>query len=422
MTAPSPFQRFFATFLASASCLTVALAFAPADASGHEPWSLFLTWKDDPSRSMVVDWHLLAEDAGRPSALEYRRSGGDAWETAETQRLAFPFSDRVFDRAELSGLEPGTEYEFRAGEGSAVYRFQTMPERLEEPLRFAIGGDVRHEQEWMEQTNRAAMAHDPAFIVWGGDLAYADGREDRVDRWYEWFDAIKNTLIDERGRVVPIVVGIGNHEVRGGYYGGGGRGDESYEDSDAYRESIAPYFYTFFAFPGHPGYAALDFGDYLSLLMLDTDHSGPVAGRQTEWLAAELAKREGRARVFPVYHVPAYPSVRDYDGKVSAAVREHWVPLFEAQGVRYAFEQHDHAYKRSVPIRAGKENSDGGIVYFGDGSWGVGVREVHDPETTWYLEKAQTIRHALIVTLDGDETAFLAIDSEGGVIDEYPPR
>jgi len=415
MTSASLPRRLRNAFLAAA----VPLVLPSVALAEHEPWSIFLTWTEDPTTTMVVDWHLLAADGIRPSVLQYRRKGSGEWETVAAARREFPFSDRFFDRTELSGLEPETEYEFRAGEDSKSYFFKTMPERLEAPLRFAIGGDVRHEQEWMEQTNRAAMAYRPDFIVWGGDHAYADGREDRLGNWYEWFDAVKNTLITEEGRVVPVIAGIGNHEVRGGYYSGGGRGEEGYEDSDAFRESIAPYFYSLFAFPGHPGYGALDFGDYLSLIVLDSAHSGPVAGSQTAWLAAALKQRAERSNLFPVYHVPAYPSVRDFDAQVSTAIRKHWVPLFEAHGVRYAFEHHDHTYKRTVPIREGKEDPEGGIVYFGDGSWGVRVREPHDPEKTWYLAKAQSVRQAIIVTLSEGATEFLAIDSEGAVIDEY---
>ncbi len=40
--------------------------------------------------------------------------------------------------------------------------------------------------------------------------------------------------IADEGRVIPVLAGIGNHEVRGGYYWGGGRGRDAYEDTDAF--------------------------------------------------------------------------------------------------------------------------------------------------------------------------------------------
>jgi hypothetical protein len=51
-------------------------------------------------------------------------------------------------------------------------------------------------------------------------------------------------------------------------------------------------------------------------------------------------------------------------------VREYWAPLFERYGVQIAFENHDHVYKRTVPLRSGAPHADG-VVYIGDGSWGM---------------------------------------------------
>jgi len=88
---------------------------------------------------------------------------------------------------------------------------------------------------------------------------------------------------------------------------------------------VAPHFYQLFAFPGHPGYNVLDIGDYLSLIILDSDHSHPIEGGQTEWLENVLLERAGGKRhLMPVYHVPAWPSHRPFDGRVSVRVRENW--------------------------------------------------------------------------------------------------
>jgi hypothetical protein len=185
------------------------------------------------------------------------------------------------------------------------------------------------------------------------------------------------------------------------------------------RSELAPYFYALFASPGQPGYAAIDFGDYLSFLLLDSAHTNPIPGEQTAWLESALADRAGRPNIFPVYHVPAYPSVRKFDGEISAAVREHWLPLFEKAGVKYAFENHDHAYKRTPPIADGKPDPNG-IVFLGDGAWGVETRETHPVDETWYLEKAAAVRHGIIVTLKPDGPHFQVLDSKGQQIDAFP--
>ena len=393
----------------AASLLCVPLA-TPSLAEPNPPPGLLLTWQHDPTTTMTIDWHRAATETDTPATLEFRKQGDTTWQPRQATRLDFPFTDRKIDRTELTQLEPDTAYEFRGSPSAPTYHFRTMPASLAKPLVFAVGGDTRHRKSWLEEMNRAAMTHNPAFIVWGGDLAYANGDPKNVKLWLEWFDANMKTLITPDRRAVPIVVGIGNHEVQGGSHG---NRMNTPEDKAKY----APFFYRLFAFPGPQGYGVLDFGQYLSLVIGDTGHSNPIPGQQTAWLAETLAQRAKIPNVFPVYHVPAYPSNRDFNEKTSELVRTLWCPLFEQHGIQVAFENHDHTYKRTKPIRAGKTSPDG-ITYIGDGSWGVDPRPVHNPATTWYLEKAQTVRHGLIVTLNPTGKTITAINPQGQVIDE----
>lgn len=393
-----------------------SLLFAGPAAAAYDPPGLFLTWQRDPTTTMTIDWHALA-DAPREPVLEYRALGGADWTEARGASQPFPHCDRTIHRVELTGLDPATVYEFRPGADARVFRFRTMPATIDQPLRVAVGGDVRHSQAMMEKTNRVAMRHAPDFIVWGGDLAYANSDPRHVDRWHEFFTAIKNTLIDADGRVVPIVVAIGNHEV---FWRPRYTGDEAHlPDLWGYANHDAAFFYDLFAFPPRPGIGALDFGKYLSLIILNTDHGMAIPGEQTRWLRNALRARRGQAHVIPVYHVPAYPSVRDFDGWASPEVREHWAPLFERHGVRVAFEHHDHAYKRTHPIRNGRVD-ERGIVYLGDGAWGVETRQAHDPAETWYLARAASVRHFILMTLQGTHQHFLVLDEDGNMLDSYP--
>lgn len=418
--------------LTAIGCHSASQAWAEtrhADGSGlAEPVGLMLSWQRDPTTTITIDWHVLKPREGERAAssrpvVDVRPLGEHIWRRITGGSKPFPHSNRIIHRVEVASLQPDTVYEFRLHEMPRIYRFQTLPATLGdgESLRFAVGGDVRHRQDWMEETNRMAVSHQPRFIVWGGDLAYADGEPKNVGRWYEFFDAMKNTFIDEDGLVTPLIVAIGNHEIRGHSY----LLIDDYAPTDAWRAEYAPFFYELFAFPGQPGYNVLDFGDYLSMVILDSAHANPVEGDQTTWLARTLAARKGRMRhIMPVMHVPAYPSVRRFDGEmplsggISRDIRTHWCPLFDAAGVRLVFEHHDHAYKRSVPIRAGAAREDG-IVYIGDGAWGVGARRVHDAAATWYLEKSATNRHALIVTLRGESITVRAITPEGVELDRW---
>jgi acid phosphatase type 7 len=401
------------------------------EAPSYDPIALYLTWQQDPTTTMTVDWHDTLHT--RNQILQYREldAANTEWSEVTPSEIPFPFSRRTIYRAEVTGLQPATEYEFRFGGDSRSYRFRTMPTHLQEPLRIAIGGDSMHRKDWMEQVARESMRFDLDFAIIGGDMAYEDGLPpDRQPRnsplgnlMYDWFDAYKNTFVTETGRVIPMLVIPGNHEVNGSYWFGDDRRPElpPYQQTDEIRALIAPYFYAAFAMPGQPGYNVLDFSDYMSLILLDTDHSNPIEGVQTEWLRERLAERTTIPHVFPVYHVPGWPSVRDMNGSVQTRVRNLWVPLFEQYGIELAFENHDHAYKRTHPLRNGQVAADG-IIYMGDGAWGVHVREPFSGQEheAWYIAEALAERHFILLTLQGTQRHMVVINEDGEIIDEIP--
>lgn len=375
---------------------------------------LLLTWQRDPTTTMTIDWHATETQDATP-ALEFRIRDTEPWERRSGQPFEFYGTDRTIQRVELTGLEPNTEYAFRLPTDERTYLFRTMPETLEErSVQFASGGDTMHHWKYLARTNQIAMQRELDFVEWGGDLAYADGDVDHVDDWFDWFAVNKNTLITERNRVIPIVVGIGNHEI----YGGSSLYAYSeYEQTDRHRALMAPYFYQLFAFPGQPGYGTLDFGEYLSLLMLDTDHSNPIHGTQREWLEKQLEERTDQSYVIPSYHVPGYPSHRDYEATTESRVREYWVPLFERFELDLALEHHDHTYKRTKPIKHGEVDPDG-VQYVGDGAWGVNAR-AGDSKHEWYIEEFKSGRHAMIVSLEETEASLEVLAETGRPVDEF---
>jgi hypothetical protein len=258
-----------------------------------------------------------------------------------------------------------------------VESFDTLPARLERPLRFVEGGDAGDDLRLLRRMNALAGSRDPAFAVLGGDLAYCDGDPGKAWRWEQFLGSISRDLRAPSGRLIPLVVAVGNHEVS---------------------RRAAPFFEAAFVRPGKRGRATFDAGDYLSLLLLDTGHLGEVGGAQSAWLRRALAARERVPHVFPVYHVPAYPSVRPFDGGESPAVRSEWVPEFERSGIRLAFEHHDHAFKVTRPLRRGRVDP-AGIVYLGDGAWGTAPRKVRTGDEVWYLETAASVNNFHEVTL-----------------------
>ena len=383
-----------------------------------DPPGILLTWQDDPTTTMTIDWHTPIDEETEESysaELEYRTEESDDWTRVSGSTFQVEHEDpsttydRDIHRVELTDLSPDTRYEFRVGV-APIWAFETMATELDDSLTFASGGDTGH-LGW-DPTLEALMNYDPAFLVIAGDLPYADGGRAAGPgrKWEGWFDSVKEYLVDDTGRVVPIVAGIGNHECRNEYY------DEAsvqpYEDTDEWREWFAPYFYTFFAFPGHPGYNVLDFGEYLSIPMLDTNHTSPIEGDQTDWLGTILEERDDFTHIMPHYHVPAWPSHRELE-RHQPPMREGWLPKFEDAGVRFAFEHHDHTFKNTPRLLDGEPHEDG-IIYIGDGCLGQPPRTIH-PDREW-IELAERSKVANIVTIEPDESEVVAIDPDDNVL------
>lgn len=370
------------------------------------PEALYLTWVDHPESSAVISW---LDTESKEGMLQFRKADSEEWfeiKTSDARLEKLPLY--VLHRVELTGLTPDTKYQFLLPSEDHFYTFKTMPEKLTQPLKFVVGGDIYHDKiAFVEEMNKVAALEEPHFALLGGDIAYAGSRysflNDDAERWIEFLKTWSQTMVKKDGSLIPMAAAIGNHDVNG-------RFDQT--------EEKARLFYQLFL-PGNRCYRTIDFGDYLSLFMLDSSHTAPIQGEQTAWLSKALQERTARKWKFALYHVPAYPSVRAYSGVRSAKIRKHWVPLFEAHHLNAAFENHDHAYKRTHPLLKGAVNPEG-VLYIGDGSWGVETpRTPRSPVQSWYLAKSKAARQVLLVTIKQDGVSYESIDSTGQRIDSF---
>lgn len=397
-------------------CLCTAPAWA-ASKRNAAPVAVYLTWKEHPDTTMVVQWVTGSGD--RKDQVDYHKSGDTDWIRQDGRHKSMP-EDQPYTihRNELSGLMPDTIYEFRVGERETVYKFRTMPAKLSHPISFVVGGDMYHDGlDTLRDTNRAAAATNPSFALVGGDIAYAasaipgilpdllTGWFDRwlgqnAKRWMEWLMAWSQDMVTEDGLLIPMIPTLGNHDVNGRFG----------QSPDA-----APYFYTLFAFPGRQGYGVLDFGRYMSIIALDSGHTHSVGGKQSDWLETTLEERQNVPWKFAFYHVPAFPSVRKQDAKMVPQILNHWVPLFDEYDLTAAFENHDHAYKRTHRIRDGLLDPNG-VLYMGDGAWGI--EKPRTPKTSqerWYIANSAAERHFIFVTVFPDHVDFEGVSPENGV-------
>ncbi|MBA3602588.1 MAG: metallophosphoesterase family protein [Parachlamydiaceae bacterium] len=389
---------------------TALLHSTPSPSPNFDPPALYLTWQGDPTTTMTIQWISRLNE--KDDRIKFQRIGQDQWQEASAIHFQLPEKfPYLLHRIEIIGLLPGNAYRFQIGSNGPEYKFRTLPATLAKPLSFVEGGDVFHDSVAdIKATNIQAAKQSPSFALLGGDLAYTAKKDSAIaedgERWLTWLTVWKQTMVTPDGFLIPMITAIGNHDTRGRYF---------------QTPDNARFYYALFRTPGNQGYRTFDAGDYLAITILDSGHTHPIDGKQTAWLEEALKTRNSFLHQFALYHVPAYPSVREQNTKMSPAIREHWVPLFDKYNLHAAFEHHDHAYKRTVLLKGGKEDPSG-VLYIGDGGWGI--EEGRNPRTTkaWYLAKIAPARHFILVTLDEDKKVFEAIDSKGVLIDSYTLR
>src|SRR5262249_53148220 len=126
------------------------------DQPTFQPSTLFLSWQRDPTTTMTVQWvgtagetadtrvyfapakEVVAAAAAKPKdagkAKESDKTKG--WPGVPTIAKPYPMTDFKVYRTELTGLTPGTDYQFKIGKSSGMYRFRTAPAKANDTVTF----------------------------------------------------------------------------------------------------------------------------------------------------------------------------------------------------------------------------------------------------------------------------------------------
>lgn len=405
-------RSFFGAALSGAAAFSYASRSWAADTGGVKPVAptaptvqgpetLFLTWQEDPTTTMTVQW--VGPVTAADTSVQYATVDSPIWQIASTVLKPYPNTDLKVHRCHIRGLRPGTEYQFQIGGVEPTLRFRTMPAKATNTIQFVTGGDAGTDVHAIN-TNVLAAKQEPYFALIMGDLAYDNGRS--PETFTQYLRNYRAHMVDAKGRLIPMLGGIGNHEVNGGYKG--------------QRENAPQYLSVFDGFYPEKTFGVLDIGDYLSLVLLDSGHIAPIAGEQTDWLAKTLAERQSRPHLIVANHVPAYPSVRvptGAEGKFGTGEEQrlHWSPLFERYNVDVVLEHHDHAFKRTHPLTNGMKDKNG-VLYLGDGSWGK-LRMPKTPDLRPYLAAFSPAYHMTTHRLEGEQRFHVAIEESGKIAD-----
>ena len=379
--------------------------------TSSEDLIVYLEWVNDPTSTIVINW--IEDDTSGVAEVLYRIRGSSAdWTSTVGSVSTIPDTYLKKNMVQLTGLSPNSNYEFKIDSFTEIHNFRTLPADLTNSVRFLVTGDVYGDgsdpvldTNLFTQISEHASAQNPYFVVLSGDIIHLDlaneYNQNTLNRYFKFLKEWTEYMITPQGNRIPMVVGLGNHELPQRF--GGSPPD-------------AKYFNALFSFPGLQGYNTLDFGDYLSLILLNTDHTARIEGAQTSWLDQQLNQKSNVKHVFPIYHVSAYPSSVDPLPGRGLEVLNYWTPIFEKYNVKFAFEHDRHGYKRTVPLKAGELNSCG-VRYFGEG--GFAIPGAGGDGNKWYVQNFFDVSHFLRVDISPSKRSVSAFSIYGVEIDGF---
>ncbi|MDA0814359.1 MAG: metallophosphoesterase family protein [Verrucomicrobia bacterium] len=390
----------------------------------NETWQFLLgkPQEDWTTASIKVEELVQPPKNLTPFSIRYARRGSDDWSTIKAEPRPFADTGHVIHMSKITGLKPDTAYQFvinseipySSPQVGTSFFFRTAPDKVSaDGVAFVTGGDMFHKRNLLDAMNHQAGMQNPVFALLGGDLAYANGKDSW--RWCDWVDSWHNEAVTQGDNLVPMVVAIGNQECNGEIK------DEPADKVKDYKPTEhAKFYYSLFvgAQKRKSSDYVIDFGDYMSIVLLDSNHT-QTPESQKAWLEETLRERQSRPNLFTCHHRPTYGTLVKEDEK---DVREHWVPLFEKYGVDVAFENDHHVYKRTLPIKEDKIDYTNGVVYMGDGAWGVDVRNIDwkEMQKREYLHRGENLNHLIKVTVKPGLQLYEAFLSDGRRFDSYP--
>ncbi|MDG1332967.1 MAG: FN3 domain-containing metallophosphoesterase family protein [Crocinitomicaceae bacterium] len=337
--------------------LFVLIVFASTSLMGNVNY-VRVMFNTNASYEATIAWNQLSGknpslhfDTTKPNEYNFSDSVG-----IETSNGAKSMNTHF---ARLTNLKANQKYYFtiKDSEGySAIYYFSTVPDVPTKRLSFIAGGDSRDLSETRRKGNKMVAKLKPHAVLFNGDFTGLDTPK----QWVEWFDDWEHTIAED-GRITPLVVTRGNHELT--------------------NRSIR----NLFNVPHKRIYYDVQFGGTL-LNIISLNSEIYKFGRQKLFLRNSLKTHAHFNWQIPQYHRPIRAHVA-HKKEMNTEYR-NFVPLFEKyKNVRLCLENDSHTCKVTWPIIQSEgfgseegfiRNDSTGIVYAGEGCWGAPLRAAND--------------------------------------------
>jgi len=421
--------RPFITSLLFAALLTCSAALAQKQAVPPQqsiPSRIILTWAGDPATTQAVSWRTETP-LQSPQAQIAKLDANPAFEKTAKTVAGIAATDDLGNgktaghyAIKFDGLEPGTKYCYRVGDGKAWSEWNVFltASAKADPFHFIYVGDAQNSiRSLWSRTIRSAFAAAPdaRFIVHAGDLV-AEGYDDRL--WGEWCDALEFI-----SAWIPSLPVPGNHDLHR---------PPTAPDAKLVL-SASPLWARHFVLPANgPEAEELRsqsyFLDYQGVRFVALDVNAfanesfepgarkSIQEKELAWLEKVLGENRNRWTIV-VQHQTIYSVAKERE---YSEMRAALVPIYEKHHVDLVLQGHDHAYARTHKISGGRvvAASAPGVIYV----ISVSGPKMYDFDNTFEKLMARMVgqkQFYQIVDVSQDRMQFTAYSVDGGIEDRF---
>ncbi|MDA8130946.1 MAG: metallophosphoesterase [Elusimicrobia bacterium] len=343
-------------------------------------------------------------DAPAPGWLTY---GG----APDCERFLTPIPEAAEHRITLFGLLPDTTHCYRiylpVQDSTAAYKafegsFVTFRGEDKPYFTFLAFGDSGSSSEEQVTLAERMAKFSPDFVVHTGD-SLSEGLDEMADE--EYFRPYADLLAR-----VPFFLALGNHDY--------GRDLGSPEGKGFLKANFVPFHTTpYTGLPPH--YYYFDVAN-ARFVVLDTNAfygakfapSLEPGSKQYKWLEYVLSKAHAKQWRFVVLHGPLYST-----GAHEPVLKEVETlePLFQKYGVDMVLQGHDHDYERTLPIKDGVPDQQGGITYvtLGGGGSPLYIQRRNEDWSAKFLP----VFHFAVFEVNGAHLKMTVYDKAGDAVD-----
>ena len=329
--------------------------------------------------SITVMWETRNPSVGK---VEFGRNGNFSRSAAES-------APAKIHEVYLTGLEPGTTYDYRVRYGKDLLSpasFTTAPPSGARFWRFVVYGDNRSNPDTHARNVEQIMKLKPGIVLNSGDLV---ARGKVYEQWKpQYFDPLRGLA-----EYVPIYPCLGNHEQN------------------------AEHYYNYMSLPDENNevYYSFDYANahIISLNSNARDAPFKLGEAQTEWLIKDLEANQDKEWIIAFFHHPLF---RCHPTRGITSQRWVWQPIFDTYGVDLVVNGHDHYYQRTYAVGNYTGKPRRGVHHLISGGGGANtypiVPKVH-------AASRRSVHHITALDVQGDRILGRAVDIDGNVFDAF---